>query len=126
MDSDEGCRGSSGRPKIGESIAASTVWEYELCGRLIERYIKHRYSRNDMSIKEVKIGFISGFHAWLLKERKMKQNSATKHLKFLQKIMNIAVMNGYIPYITLIYTKNHTLFFFKTPLNLPNSSIDFV
>lgn len=89
------------RAKIGESIAASTVWEYELCGRLIERYIKHRYSRNDMSIKEVKIGFISGFHAWLLKERKMKQNSATKHLKFLQKIMNIAVMNGYIPYNTL-------------------------
>ena len=31
----------------------------------------------------------------------MKQNSATKHLKFLQKIMNIAVMNGYIPYNTL-------------------------
>ena len=89
------------RAKIGESIAASTVWEYELCGRLIERYIKHRYSRNDMSIKEVKIGFISGFHAWLLKERKMKQNSATKHLKFLQKVMNIAVMNGYIPYNTL-------------------------
>lgn len=89
------------RAKIGESIAASTVWEYELCCRLIERYIKHRYSRNDMSIKEVKIGFISGFHAWLLKERKMKQNSATKHLKFLQKIMNIAVMNGYIPYNTL-------------------------
>ena len=89
------------RAKIGESIAASTVWEYELCGRLIERYIKHRYSRNDMSIKEVKIGFISGFHSWLLKERKMKQNSATKHLKFLQKIMNIAVMNGYIPYNTL-------------------------
>ena len=89
------------RAKIGESIAASTVWEYELCGRLIERYIKHRYSRNDMSIKEVKIGFISGFHAWLLKERKMKQNSATKHLKFLQKVMNIAVMNGYIPYSVL-------------------------
>ena len=89
------------RAKIGESIAASTVWEYELCGRLIERYIKRRYSRNDMSIKEVKIGFISGFHAWLLKERKMKQNSATKHLKFLQKVMNIAVMNGYIPYNTL-------------------------
>jgi integrase len=31
----------------------------------------------------------------------MKQNSATKHLKFLQKIMNIAVMNGYILYNTL-------------------------
>ena len=87
--------------KIGQSIAASTVWEYELCGRLIGLFIKSRYKRSDMSIKEVKIGFISGFHAWLLKERKMKQNSATKHLKFLQKVMNIAVMNGYIPYSVL-------------------------
>ncbi|MBO5972362.1 MAG: phage integrase SAM-like domain-containing protein [Alistipes sp.] len=80
------------RAKIGESIATSTVWEYELCGRLIGRYIKQRYSRNDMSIKEVNIDFIGGFHSWLLRERKMKQNTTTKHLKFLQKVMNIAVI----------------------------------
>ena len=87
--------------KIGHSIAASTVWEYELCGRLIGLFIKSRYKRSDMSIKEVNIDFISGFHSWLLRERKMKQNTATNHLKFLQKVMNIAVMNGYIPYSVL-------------------------
>ena len=87
--------------KIGQSIAASTVWEYELCGRLIGLFIKSRYGREDMSIKEVNIDFISGFHSWLLSVRKMKQNTATKHLKFLQKVMNIAVMNGYIPYSVL-------------------------
>ena len=87
--------------KIGQSIAASTVWEYELCGRLIGLFIKSRYGREDMSIKEVNIDFISGFHSWLLSVRKMKQNTTTKHLKFLQKVMNIAVMNGYIPYSVL-------------------------
>ena len=87
--------------KIGQSIAASTVWEYELCGRLIGLFIKSRYGREDMSIKEVNIDFISGFHSWLLRERGMKQNTSTKHLKFLQKVMNIAVMNGYIPYSVL-------------------------
>ena len=87
--------------KIGQSIAASTVWEYELCGRLIGLFIKSRYGREDMSIKEVNIDFISGFHSWLLSVRKMKQNTATKHLKFLQKVMNVAVMNGYIPYSVL-------------------------
>lgn len=87
--------------KIGQSIAASTVWEYELCGRLIGLFIKSRFKRSDMSIKEVNIDFISGFHSWLLRERKMKQNTTTKHLKFLQKVMNIAVMNGYIPYSIL-------------------------
>ena len=54
-----------------------------------------------MSIKEVRISFISGFHSWLLSERRMQQNSTTKYLKFLQKIMNLAVMNGYISYNSL-------------------------
>lgn len=87
--------------KIGKTISANTVWSYELCGRLIGLFIKSRYKRSDMSIKEVNIDFISGFHSWLLRERKMKQNTATNHLKFLQKVMNIAVMNGYIPYSVL-------------------------
>jgi integrase len=54
-----------------------------------------------MSIKEVNIDFISGFHSWLLRERKMKQNTSVTRIKFLQKVMNIAVMNGYIPYSIL-------------------------
>ena len=86
------------RGKIGKALAASTVWEYEYCGRLIKEYLNSRCGRTDMSLKEVNIGLISGFHSWLLSERKQKQNSTTKHLKFLQKIMNLAVMNGYIPY----------------------------
>ena len=82
--------------KIGQSIAASTVWEYELCGRLIGLFIKSRYKRSDMSIKEVNIDFISGFHSWLLRERKMKQNTSVTRIKFLQKVMSIAVMNEWI------------------------------
>ncbi len=54
-----------------------------------------------MSIKEVKIGFIGSFHSWLMSERKMRQNTTTKFLRFLHKIMNVAVMNGYVPYNSL-------------------------
>ena len=86
------------RGKKEKALAASTVWEYEYCGRLIKEYLKSRYDRSDMSLKEVNIGLISGFHSWLLSERKMKQNSTTKYLKFLKTVMNLAVMNGYIPY----------------------------
>ena len=86
------------RGKIGKALAASTVWEYEYCARLIREYLKSGLDRNDIGIKEVNPSLISGFHSWLLCERKMKQNTTTKHLKFLQKIMNLAVMNGYVPY----------------------------
>ena len=89
------------RGKIGKSIAKRTVKNYEYGARFIRDYMRSQYHRDDMSIKEVKISFISGFHSWLLSERKMQQNTTTKYLKFLQKIMNLAVMNGYISYNTL-------------------------
>ena len=80
------------RGKIGKSIAKRTVKNYEYGARFIRDYMRSQYGREDMSIKEIRIGFISGFHSWLLSERNMQQNSTTKHLKFLQKIMNLAVM----------------------------------
>ena len=89
------------RGKKDKSITASTLWNYEYCQKLIGEFMKSHYKREDMSIKEVKIGFIGSFHSWLLSERKMKQNTTTKFLRFLQKVMNVAVMNGYVPYNTL-------------------------
>ena len=89
------------RGKIGKSIAKRTVKNYEYGARFIRDYMRSQYGREDMSIKEVRIGFISGFHSWLLSKRQMQQNSTTKYLKFLQKIMNLAVMNGYISYNSL-------------------------
>ena len=89
------------RGKIGKSIAKRTVKNYEYGARFIRNYMRSQYGREDMSIKEVRIGFISGFHSWLLSKRQMQQNSTTKYLKFLQKIMNLAVMNGYISYNSL-------------------------
>ena len=44
------------------------------------------------------MGFIQGFYAYLLGEKKMGKNSCTKHLKFLKKLLNLAVANSYISY----------------------------
>ena len=63
------------RGKIGKSIAKRTVKNYEYGARFIRDYMRSQYGREDMSIKEVRIGFISGFHSWLLSERNMRQNS---------------------------------------------------
>lgn len=91
------------RGKIGKALAASTVWEYEYCVRLLRLYLQTRLGRKDISIKEVNPSLISGFHSWLLSERKMKQNTTINHLMFLKKVMNIAVMNGYVPYNSLTH-----------------------
>lgn len=82
---------------VGTSVAAATQECFEHSERLFQEYILNRYDRQDVSLKEVNLSFIQGFHTFLL-QKGMCQNSCTKHLKFLKKVMNLAVASNYISY----------------------------
>lgn len=83
---------------VGKTVAPATYWVFEYTGRLFKEFIQQRYERKDLYLREVNLGFIQGFHAFLLGEKKMGQNSCSKHLKFLKKLLNLAVANSYISY----------------------------
>lgn len=83
---------------VGKTVAASTYWVFEYSGRLFREFMQKKYERNDLYLREINIGFIQGFHAFLLGEKNMSQNSSTKHLKFLKKLLNLAVANSYVTY----------------------------
>ena len=83
---------------VGKTVAPATYWVFEYTGRLFKEFIQQKYKRKDLYLREVNLGFIQGFHAYLLGEKKMGQNSCTKHLKFLKKLLNLAVANSYISY----------------------------
>lgn len=83
---------------VGKTVAPATYWVFEYTGRLFKEFIQKKYERKDLYLREVNLGFIQGFHAYLLGEKKMGQNSCTKHLKFLKKLLNLAVANSYISY----------------------------
>ena len=83
---------------VGLSVAPATYFCFEHTERLLRDYLKQDYHREDIYLHELNIKFIQGFHTYLLTQTKMKQNTTTKHLKFLKKIVNDAVANGYIPY----------------------------
>ena len=83
---------------VGKTVALATYWVFEYTGRLFKEFIQQKYKRKDLYLREVNLGFIQGFHAYLLGEKKMGQNSCTKHLKFLKKLLNLAVANSYISY----------------------------
>lgn len=88
---------------IGKGISKSTHWLSEYTYRLLKEYVEKKYRRTDLYLRELNIGFIQAFHTFLKTDRGMAQNSATKHLKLLKKIINIAVANSYItfnPFIT--------------------------
>lgn len=81
---------------VGKTVATTTYWVFEYTGRLLKEFILKKYNREDLYLRELNIGFIQGFHSFLLGEKKMGQNSSTKHLKFLKKLLNLAVSNSYI------------------------------
>ena len=83
---------------VGKTVAPATYWIFEYTGRLFKEFIQKKYERKDLYLREINLGFIQGFHAFLLGEKKMGQNSCTKHLKFLKKLLNLAVANSYISY----------------------------
>lgn len=83
---------------VGKAVAPATYWVFEYTGRLLKEFIKSKYGREDLYLREINLGFIQGLHSFLLGEKKMGQNSSTKHLKFLKKLLNLAVSNSYISY----------------------------
>ena len=89
---------SERKAMVGKTVAPSTYWEFEYSGRLFTEFMQKKYERNDLYLREINIGFIQGFHAFLLGEKNMRQNSTTKHLKFLKKLLNFAVANSYITF----------------------------
>ena len=89
---------SERKAMVRKTVAPSTYWEFEYSGRLFTEFMQKKYERNDLYLREINIGFIQGFHAFLLGEKNMRQNSTTKHLKFLKKLLNFAVANSYITF----------------------------
>lgn len=83
---------------IGISVAKATYECFEHSQRLLLDYLKTQYHRNDIYLHELNIKFIQGFHTYMLTKTGMRQNTTTKHLKFLKKIVNEAVACGYVSY----------------------------
>ena len=76
---------------VGINVSKATYWISVYTLRLLKEFIKKKYKREDIHLRELNQNFIQSFHSFLLKDKGMAQNSATKHLKLLKKIVNFAV-----------------------------------
>ena len=83
---------------IGKGISKSTHWLSEYTYRLLKEHVELKYKRSDLYLRELNIGFIQAFHTFLRTDKGMAQNSSTKHLKLLKKIINVAVANSYMTF----------------------------
>lgn len=83
---------------IDKGVSKATFWISVYTLRLIKEYLGGKYKRGDIYLRELNIGFIQGFHSFLRIDKGMSQNSTTKHLKLLKKVINMAVANTYMTY----------------------------
>lgn len=88
---------------VGNGVSKATYWISVYTVRLLEEFIQQKYKREDLYLRELNLNFIQSFHSFLRIDKGMAQNSSTKHLKLLKKIVNLAVANSYMttnPFIT--------------------------
>ena len=81
---------------VGNGISKATYWVSVYTRKLLKEYVASKYRREDLYLRELNINFIMYFHTFLKTEKGMAQNSCTKHLKLLKKIVNQAVANSYM------------------------------
>jgi site-specific recombinase XerD len=77
-------------------FAPGTVERYETCYKLVSYFMKLRYKKSDIPIKQVTPAFISDFEVYLKADRGCAHNTATKYIKNFKKIIRIALANGWM------------------------------
>lgn len=88
---------------VGNGVSKATYWISVYTVRLLKEFVQQKYKREDLYLRELNLNFIQSFHTFLRIDKGMAQNSSTKHLKLLKKIINLAVANSYMttnPFIT--------------------------
>ena len=83
---------------VGNGVSKATHWVSVYTIRLLREFVQQKYKREDLYLRELNLDFIQTFHSFLRIDKGMAQNSSTKHLKLLKKIINLSVANSYMAF----------------------------
>ena len=83
---------------LGNGVSKATHWVSVYTIRLLREFVQQKYKREDLYLRELNLNFIQSFHTFLRIDKGMAQNSSTKHLKLLKKIINLSVANSYMAF----------------------------
>jgi site-specific recombinase XerD len=81
---------------VGQEFTAGTLQRYQVTLNHLKRFLRFKYDKADITLREVNHGFISDLEFYLKTERKNGHNSALKYIKNFRKIIRIALANGWI------------------------------
>lgn len=81
---------------IGISITKVTVQRYRAARNHLAEFIKMKYHVSDIAVKSINDMFIRDFEVYLLSQARMSNNTMSKSMQYLKKMINIAINNGFI------------------------------
>jgi len=79
---------------VGQEFAPATLMRYTTACTHLSNYIKWKYEKNDLEIKDLNYEFVSQFVVWLKIERKCGHNAAIKYLGNFKKIVLECMKKG--------------------------------
>lgn len=82
--------------RIGVDYTFSTFEKYDILRKKLVEFIPLKYSRKDIRLKDLTAQFMADFDFHLKTVDKNEHNTATKYLKNLKKVLNVAVAHGWI------------------------------
>jgi integrase len=82
--------------RVGTDYSYSTFEKYEILRKKLELFIPNKYNRQDIRLKDLSYIFMTDLDFYLKNNNKNEHNTATKYLKNLKKIINMAVTNGWL------------------------------
>ncbi|GAB4093563.1 tyrosine-type recombinase/integrase [Flaviaesturariibacter terrae] len=82
--------------RIGIDYTESTFEKYDILRRKLEVFIPFRYQRKDIRLVDVTHSLMADFEFYLKDNDKNEHNTAVKYLKNLKKIINLALVNGWL------------------------------
>lgn len=81
---------------IGIDYVESTYKKFEECKRLMKKFIRHKYKKNDLVLQSIKFIFLEDLDYYLKTERRQSQSTINKHIQRVRKIIKLAILEGFI------------------------------
>lgn len=81
---------------VGIDYVNSTYKKFEECKKLVKKFIKFKYNKNDLILQNIKYVFLDDLDYYLKTERNQSQSTINKHIQRVRKIIKLAISEGYI------------------------------
>ncbi|MFA5818113.1 MAG: site-specific integrase [Bacteroidales bacterium] len=82
--------------KVGVQVTYSTYERYKTCYKHVKEFLKKEYKVEDLPVSEINRRLYDRFKYYLKKEKKCAHNTTVKYIRNFNKIVRIAVEQGWL------------------------------